>query len=53
MAAKWLNNSFLSLTIRYSDFIVHELAKDGAMVKLSSYSLPVETAEVSMFYVVT
>lgn len=37
---------------RYSDFIVHELAKDGGVVKLSSYSLPIENAEVSIFYTV-
>ena len=33
---------------RYCDFVVHEVAEDGGVVKLTNYSLPIEVNEVSV-----
>lgn len=35
---------------RYCDFVVHEVAADGGVVKLTNYSLPIEVNEVSLLY---
>lgn len=37
-----INTHFITCLIRYSDFVVHEISKEGKIVWLDDLSIPVE-----------